>query len=76
MSNSRYSQVSRRAFLGGVSLAALTGLAACANDSTAATPTALASAGNTTSGSLPSTATATVSFTYASSGGGMVKNPY
>lgn len=40
---SRYSAVSRRAFLAGASLAAVTGLAACANDSalrTTATPTA------------------------------------
>lgn len=98
MTTSRFSQVSRRAFLGGASMAALAGLTACASkdtSSTAATsapaatetsaaPSATASAPATASttakaatGTLPATAKATVSFTYAATGGGgMVKNPY
>ncbi|MCA0294895.1 MAG: DUF2271 domain-containing protein [Actinobacteria bacterium] len=91
MSPSRYSTVTRRAFLGGLSAAAIVGVVGCAatgSTTTSATgqATATASASSTasvtatasasTSGkTLPASAQATVSWTFASSGG-MSRNPY
>lgn len=87
---SRFSAVSRRAFVKGVGMASLVGLAACSNQdaglseetttpssttSTAATTAATTSTGSGTT--LPAGALATITFTFAtSSSGGMVKNPY
>lgn len=90
---SHYSLVTRRAFLGGMSLAAIAGTVGCAGgtaststtstSSTSTTTTAATSATSTSSSSsaasgsvLSESAKATVSWTFASSGGGMVKNPY
>lgn len=88
MSESRFSEVSRRALLQGMSAAALLGVVGCASDSDV-----LPSASQTTSGSGEASSstntgsaaagTATIAFTYAadstSSGrgpGGGVRNPY
>ncbi len=80
---SRYSAVTRRAFLSGVSVAAIVGVVGCAATPTASTPasssataSSSASASASTSGkTLPDSAKATVSWTFASSGG-MSRNPY
>lgn len=84
----RYSAVTRRAFLAGLSAAAIVGAAGC-SASTPAAPTSASSpastaataagsastadAGSTTE--LPATAQATVSWTFATSGG-RSRNPY
>ena len=80
---SRYSEVTRRAFLGGLSLAAIAGVVGCSAGATAspsatsATASATASASAGTSKALPSAAKATVAWTFSSSGGGMGgRNPY
>lgn len=84
---SRYSTVTRRAFLGGLSAAAIVGAVGCAAPSAVSTPsaasssaaspssTASSSASSSSGKSLPSAATATVSWTFASSTG-MARNPY
>lgn len=96
-STTRFSAVSRRAFLGGLSIAAIAATAACGTStsagtaapstsapstssepSAAATPSASGSASTSTSTStkqIPAGAKATVSWTYATSGG-MARNPY
>ncbi len=84
---SRYSQVTRRAFLGGMSAAAIAGVVGCSSGTTtsatasaAATTTSAATSAATTAASgtsLPASAKATVSWTFAaSSSGGPAKNPY
>lgn len=88
---SRYSEVTRRAFLGGLSLAAIAGVVGCSAAATAspsatsatasatssASASATASASAATSKALPSAAKATVAWTFSSSGGGMGgRNPY
>lgn len=87
---SRYAQVTRRAFLGGLSLAAIAGAAGCAagttassttSTSTSSTPTASASSTSSSSAAssgtaLPAAAKATVTWTFTSSSSGMAKNPY
>ena len=88
--SSRYSAVTRRAFLSGLSAAAIVGLAGCAGaGSSASSPaTSSASANSTAAASasasgpasasgetLPASASATVSWTFASSGG-RSRNPY
>lgn len=80
---SRYSTVTRRAFLGGLSAAAIVGAVGCAAPSAVSTPSAASSsaaspsstASSSSGKSLPSAATATVSWTFASSTG-MARNPY
>ncbi len=89
-SGSRYSKVTRRAFLGGLSAAAIVGVVGCASaasPTTAATSaaspavspsasTTASAAGTAASGTtLPSSAQAAVAWTF-SSGGGMGRNPY
>ncbi len=87
-SPSRYAAVTRRAFLAGLSAAAIVGAAGCAagtpassaSASSAATTAASASASASTPASssttaLPATARATVSWTFAASGG-RSRNPY
>lgn len=66
MSPSRYSQVSRRAFLGGASMAAILGLAACGNDSSSSSSATSTSAAPTEAASS-ATATAAASSTAAAS---------
>lgn len=63
---SRFSQVSRRGFLGGMSLAALTGLVACASDNTSTTSAATTAAAPTSSATETATETATAATTTAS----------
>ena len=97
-SPTRFSAVSRRAFLSGLSVAAIAATGACgastsagtatpstaqppasSEPTTSATPSASASASASPSSSagktIPSGAKATVSWTYATSGG-MARNPY
>ncbi|HBX82768.1 MAG: DUF2271 domain-containing protein [Propionibacteriaceae bacterium] len=77
---SRYSQVTRRAFLGGLSVAAIATVTACS--STSSTSSSSASSSSSTTGAsaaatgpaLPTTAKATVAWTFASSSA--QKNPY
>lgn len=73
---SHFSQVSRRAFLGVVSLAALTGLAACAtgsDDSTSSSTTTSAASTTAAAAGGSLAGTAEVSFTFS---GNSFKNPY
>ena len=93
-SSTRFSTVSRRAFLGGLSLAAIAATAACGagssagtaapstaapststEPSTSATPSTSPSTSKSAGKPIPAGAKATVSWTYATSGG-MARNPY
>ncbi len=89
---SRFSTVSRRAFVAGASAAAILGVAGCTNDkavlgssgatgtsskATAAGTSASAAASGAAGGAVPASAKAALSFTYAAAdGGGRVRNPY
>lgn len=84
--SSRYSAVTRRAFLSGLSAAAIVGVAACAGAGSPASSPATSSASTSSTApasesaspsgeTLPASATATVSWTFASSGG-RSRNPY
>lgn len=90
-SSTRFGAVTRRAFLSGLSLAAIAATAACGSSTTAgssapssaapstpSTPStsSASSSSSTSSGKqIPTGAKATVSWTYAASGG-MARNPY
>lgn len=86
MTDSRFSEVSRRALLQGMSAAALLGLVGCASDSEVLPSAAQTSSGSGDSSSSTESAAAAgaavIAFTYtadSSSGGGpggMVRNPY
>lgn len=83
MNSSRFSIVSRRAFLGGMSATAILGLAACSSDdatlegtSGSASGTQTKSASTATGPALGSAASADIAFTFASSSNGPAKNPY
>lgn len=82
---SRYSQVTRRAFLGGLSVAAIATVAACSSTSSTSSSSASSSSSSSSSSTtgasaaatgpaLPATAKATVAWTFASTSG--QKNPY
>ena len=79
MTVSRFSQVSRRAFLGGASMAALTGLAACANSSSNQTSTPAASQTPAATAEASATATemssATAAATTAAANGSSLPAP-
>ena len=83
-SSSRYSAVTRRAFLGGLSAAAIVGGVACAAGTSASSSAPASTAAGTASSAataaasgteLPAGAQATVSWTFAASGG-RSRNPY
>lgn len=84
MTDSRFSEVSRRAVLQGLSAAALLGLVGCADDSQVLPGAEQSSSpGQSSSDASPAAAgAATISFTYAADAtggggrGGMVRNPY
>ncbi|GAA1388402.1 DUF2271 domain-containing protein [Luteococcus peritonei] len=71
MTTSRFSQVSRRAFLGGASMAALTGLAACATtDSTSSATSGASSQASSPASTGPTTTPSAAATTSASTGQG------
>lgn len=77
--SSRFSAVSRRAFLGGMSATAILGLAACSSDDETTGTTGGSTSGSTGSSGSSGTsgaAVAEISFTFAGSSGGRTKNPY
>lgn len=84
MTESRFSDVSRRAVLQGLSAAALLGLVGCANDSPVLPGAEQSSPGAPQPATSSATAagSATISFTYTADSaggggrGGMVRNPY
>ncbi len=82
LTGSRFSEVSRRALLQGMSAAALLGLVGCASDSEALPSAAQTTTETADSSSAAAAGAAVITFTYtadsssAGGPGGMVRNPY